>query len=183
MKEKQGIDRNIVALGLVSFFTDMASSMVTSILPIFIVYTLHEGVDKLGVIVAVATFVSYAFRVVFGYLSDRYHMVKPFVVSGYLISAVTKPLLYYSHAWQSVALLRGLERMGKAVRSATKDMLISAYSHGESGRTFGFHKTLDIAGELIGSLLVFVLLYTLGECKTRLEMSEKLHLEMSIKKP
>ncbi len=157
------INKNIIALGFVSFFTDMASSMVTTILPLFIVYTLHEGVDKLGYVVAIATFISYAFRVLFGYLSDRYQVVKPFVVTGYFISAVTKPLLYISGSWQSVATLRGVERVGKAVRSATKDSLISAYSEGKSGRTFGFHKTMDIAGELTGSLIVFGLLFYLGE--------------------
>ncbi len=157
------INKNIIALGFVSFFTDMASSMVTTILPLFIVYTLHEGVDKLGYVVAIATFISYAFRVLFGYLSDRYQVVKPFVVTGYFISAVTKPLLYISGSWQSVATLRGVERVGKAVRSATKDSFISAYSNGKSGRTFGFHKTMDIAGELTGSLIVFALLFYLGE--------------------
>jgi MFS family permease len=69
------INKNIIALGFVSFFTDMASSMVTSILPLFVVYVLHEGVDKLGFIVGIATFVSYGFRFVFGYLSDRYKIV------------------------------------------------------------------------------------------------------------
>jgi len=160
------INKNIIALGFVSFFTDMASSMVTSILPLFIVYTLHEDVDKLGFVVAIATFISYAFRVLFGYLSDRYQVVKPFVVTGYFISAVTKPLLYVSGSWQSVATLRGVERVGKAVRSATKDSLISAYSAGKSGKTFGFHKTMDIAGELTGSLIVFGLLFYLGESET-----------------
>jgi len=160
------INKNIIALGFVSFFTDMASSMVTSILPIFIVYTLHEGVDKLGFVVAIATFISYAFRILFGYLSDRYQVVKPFVATGYFISAVTKPLLYVSGSWQSVATLRGVERVGKAVRSATKDSLISAYSNGKSGKTFGFHKTMDIAGELTGSLIVFALLFYLGESET-----------------
>ncbi len=157
------INKNIIALGFVSFFTDMTSSMVTTILPLFIVYTLHEGVDKLGYVVAIATFISYAFRVLFGYLSDRYQVVKPFVVTGYFISAVTKPLLTMSGSWQSVATLRGVERVGKAVRSVTKDSLISAYSNGKSGRTFGFHKTMDIAGELTGSLIVFALLFYLGE--------------------
>ena len=160
------INRNIIALGFVSFFTDMASSMVTSILPLFIVYTLHEGIDKLGYIVAIATFISYMFRVFFGYLSDKYQVVKPFVVTGYCISAVTKPLLYMSGSWQSVATLRGAERIGKAVRSATKDSLISVYSAGKSGKTFGFHKTMDIAGELTGSFIVFGLLFFLGESET-----------------
>ncbi len=157
------VNKNIIALGFVSFFTDLSSSMVTSILPLFIVYSLQEGVDKLGFIVAIATFISYAFRILFGYLSDRLGIVKPFVVTGYLLSAITKPLLYFSTNWQSVAALRGVERVGKAIRSASKDALISAYSEGKSGKSFGFHKMMDIAGELLGSVIVFLLLYFLGE--------------------
>ncbi len=158
------INKNIIALGFVSFFTDMASSMVTSILPLFVVYVLQEGVDKLGFIIAVATFVSYGFRFVFGYLSDKYDIVKPFVVCGYLLSAVTKPLLYFSNSWISIATLRGVERVGKAIRSATKDSLISAYSQkGKSGKTFGFHKTMDISGELSGSVIAFGALYFFGQ--------------------
>ncbi|HFU74712.1 MAG TPA: MFS transporter [Arcobacter sp.] len=153
----KNIDKNIIALGWVSFFTDMASSMITTLLPIFVVYVLHEGVDKLGIIIAIATFVSYIFRIVFGYLSDKYKIVKPFVVTGYFISAITKPLLAFSTTYMSVALLRGVERMGKAVRSASKDSLISSYAKDKShGKTFGFHKMMDIAGELSGAIIVFV---------------------------
>ena len=158
------INKNIIALGFVSFFTDMASSMVTTILPIYIVYILHEGVDKLGFIVAITTFVSYAFRMLFGYLSDRYRIVKPFVVAGYAISAVTKPLLYFASSWGSIGALRGVERIGKAIRAASKDSLISAYSQkNSSGKTFGFHKTMDIAGELLGAIVVFLVFYYIGK--------------------
>ncbi len=157
------INKNIIALGIVSFFTDLATAMVNSVLPIFIVYVLHQGVDKLGFVVAAATFVSYGFRVLFGILSDRLHLVKPFVVAGYFISAVTKPLLALSSSWQSVAALRAFERMGKAVRSAAKDSLISAYSGGKSGKSFGFHKMMDVAGEMSGALIAFGALYFLGK--------------------
>ncbi|QOP45484.1 MFS transporter [Sulfurimonas paralvinellae] len=156
----KNINTNIIALGWVSFFTDMASSMVTTLLPIFVVYVLHEGVDKLGVIIAIATFVSYSLRIVFGYLSDKYQIVKPFVVGGYLISAITKPLLMFTHSYASVALLRSVERMGKAVRSASKDSLISTYSEkSKAGKSFGFHKMMDVSGEMSGALIVVAVFY------------------------
>ena len=157
------MNKNIVYLGLVSFFTDMASSMVTTILPLYVVYILNDGVDKLGIIIAIATFISYFFRIVFGYLSDKYQVVKPFVVSGYVISAVTKPLLAFTNTWQGVAALRGAERIGKAIRSATKDRLISFYAGKKSGRGFGFHKMLDIAGEMSGAIIAFLALYFIGK--------------------
>ncbi|WP_457748359.1 MFS transporter [Sulfurimonas sp.] len=154
----KNIDKNVIYLGWVSFFTDMSSSMITTLLPVFVVYVLHEGVDKLGIVIGVATFVSYAFRVLFGYLSDKYQIVKPFVVTGYFISAISKPLLAFSHTYMSVALLRGVERMGKAIRSASKDSLISSYvKNKQDGKTFGFHKTMDIAGELSGAFIIFII--------------------------
>jgi MFS family permease len=157
------MNKNIIALGFVSFFTDMASSMVTTVLPLFIVYVLNEGVDKLGYVIAVTTFVSYIFRILFGYMSDRYQVVKPFVVTGYLVSAFTKPMLYFANGWQEIAFLRGLERMGKAIRSATKDSLISAYSQNRSGKNFGFHKMMDVAGEMSGAIIAFLALFYLGK--------------------
>ena len=160
----KNIDNNVIMLGWVSFFTDMASAMVNPILPIFVVSILHEGYDKLGFIVAIATFVSYALRLISGYISDRYGIVKPLVVSGYALSAVSKPVLAISDSWRSVALLRGVERIGKGIRSAPKDLLISKYAKSkEEGKTFGFHKSLDIAGELSGTLLLFALLSFWGE--------------------
>ena len=160
----KNIDNNVIMLGWVSFFTDMASAMVNPILPIFVVSILHEGYDKLGFIVAIATFVSYALRLISGYISDRYGIVKPLVVSGYALSAVSKPVLAISDSWRSVALLRGVERVGKGIRSAPKDLLISKYTKSkEEGKTFGFHKSLDIAGELSGTLLLFALLSFWGE--------------------
>ncbi len=154
------IDKNVIYLGWVSFFTDMASSIVTTLLPIFIVYTLHESVEKLGIVIAIATFVSYALRIFFGYISDRYQIVKPLVVAGYAISAITKPLLMFSHGYTSVAALRATERLGKAVRSASKDSLISNYAQsGKSGKTFGFHKMMDVSGELFGAVIIFIFFY------------------------
>ncbi|MDX1808139.1 MAG: MFS transporter [Sulfurospirillaceae bacterium] len=154
----KNIDKNIIYLGWVSFFTDMASNMVTTLLPIFIIYVLHEGVDKLGIIIAIATFISYIFRIVFGYLSDRFQIVKPFVVAGYFISAIAKPLMAFSGTYLAVATLRGAERMGKAIRSASKDSLISSYAKEKAdGKTFGFHKMMDISGELFGALIIFVI--------------------------
>ncbi len=151
-------------LGWVSFFTDMASAMINPILPIFVVMVLHEGMDKLGIIIAVATFVSYGLRLVSGYISDRYGIVKPLVVGGYALSALSKPLIGATQSYTGVTALKAFERLGKGLRSAPKDLMISAYSKtNASGKTFGFHKTMDIAGELSGTLILFGLLWVYGQ--------------------
>lgn len=154
-------------LGWVSFFTDMASAMINPILPLFIVIVLHEGMDKLGIIVAIATFVSYALRLFSGYIADHYGLVKPMVVGGYAFSALSKPLIGFTQGYESVAALKAAERLGKGLRSAPKDLMIARYSkENESGKTFGFHKTLDIAGELSGTLILFGLLWIFGQSET-----------------
>ena len=158
------VNKNIVALGFVSFFTDIASSMITPLIPIFVVYFLHEDVQTLSEIIALTTFASYALRIVFGYLGDKYQITKPFVVAGFFISAITKPLFHWASSWQDIVFLQTIERMGKAIRSASKDSLISAYVEpNKSGVAFGFHKMMDIAGELLGALIIFTTLSWLGQ--------------------
>jgi len=157
------MSKNVWIIGAVSFLTDSATSVITSTLPIFVVYVLKEDVEKLGIIVAVATFVSYALRVLFGYISDRYGVVKPLVILGYGISAFSKPLFYFASSWKEVALLRSMDRLGKAVRSAPRDTLLST-TRGKtgSGRAFGIHKALDVGGETFGALLATGALLFLG---------------------
>jgi len=154
-------------LGWVSFFTDMASAMIMPILPIFVVIVLDEGMDKLGIIVAISTFASYALRLVSGYISDRYGIVKPLVVGGYAFSALSKPLIGFTQGYKTVAGLQVAERLGKGLRSAPKDVMIVQYSREHaSGKTFGFHKMMDIAGELSGALILFALLWYFGQSET-----------------
>jgi len=156
------LNKNVIYLGLVSFFTDFATALINPLLPIFIVVYLNEGVDKLGFVVALSTFFSYALRVVSGYISDRYGIHKPLLVAGYGLSAVSKPLLGFSQSYKSVAILRSLERIGKAIRTAPKDSMLAFYGEKKMGRTFGLHQTLDIAGEFGGTVALFLVLLYLG---------------------
>ena len=157
------MNKNIFLLGVVSFFTDFASALINPILPIFIVTYLHEGIDKVGIVVAVATVVSYAFRILSGYISDRFGITKPLLWIGYGLSALSKPLIGFAHSYKSVALLRGLERLGKALRSAPKDAMIAHFGGKKSGRAFGLHKTLDIAGEFGGTLTLIAIFFFFGQ--------------------
>ncbi|MDQ7048301.1 MAG: MFS transporter [Enterobacterales bacterium] len=156
----KNINPNIIAIGWVSFFTDMASAMLVPILPIYLVSVLNQGADKLGMVLAISSFISYFLRYIAGYLSDKLGRVKSFLLLGYLISAIAKPLFSITSSWQSVAGLKSFERLGKAIRTAPKDVLISHFSaKNQSGKGFGFHKMMDITGELVGSFIIFSILY------------------------
>ena len=156
--------KNIWLMGWVSFFTDTATAMIKPIIPIYVVVVLHQGVDKLGIVVAVSTFISFALRWLGGWLSDYYSHSKPFLIVGYGLSAITKPLFALTQSWQGVVVLSGTERLGKAVRAASKDKLISLSANSEKqGRAFGLHKTLDISGEVLGALVAFSILHFFGK--------------------
>ena len=155
--------RNVIALGLVSFFTDFASSMVTPILPLFVVIVLSEGVDKVGMLTAVTTLISYLLRFLGGMLSDRFDQNKPFLLLGYGMSAICKPLFALAGSWVGIAAIHSAERLGKAVRAAPKDKLISlSATEGDEGKTFGLHKALDVAGEMSGLVVLLILLGIFG---------------------
>lgn len=161
------MNKNVLWIALVSFFVDFSTAMITPIFPIFVIEYLHAGYTELGIIIAVSTFVTYATRLLSGYLSDKLGIVKPLVVGGYLISAIAKPLFYFVTSWGSAALLQTAERFGKGMREAPRDTLISYASTADNaGRAFGIHRTLDTTGHFLGSLTVFLLLLYLGQNET-----------------
>ena len=145
---------NARALGWVSFFTDTASAMVTVLLPLFLLQTLGQTPRDLGLVVAIGTFVSFAFRWLAGYLSDYTQRPKWLAGSGYLVSAIAKPSLALCQGWLGVALLRVGDRLGKAARSAPRDVLIISQAAGRTSEAFSLHKMFDLAGELAGLVLV-----------------------------
>lgn len=164
MYRAAGVDRNIMMLGFVSFFVDFSTAMITPLLPIYVVEVLGATYLQVGLMVAVASAVTYATRLLSGYVSDRYRIYKPLVVAGYLLSSLAKPLFAFAGSWIHAAALQSVERLGKGVREAPKDTLISAYVKGHShGRSFGFHKMLDTLGSFSGALLLFIVLAVFGQ--------------------
>ncbi len=154
------INKNIFYLGIVSFFTDFASALINPIVPIFAIVYLKANMQELGVIMAFATFFSYGTRIISGYISDKYSLSNLLIWAGYLISAFSKPLIGFSTNWIEVAFLKSFERVGKGIRSPAKDFMIAHFSKSKNiGKAFGFHKSFDIGGELLGGITLFAILF------------------------
>jgi MFS family permease len=102
-------------------------------------------------------------KVVSGYWSDKLQRRKPFILFGYSLSAVTKPLFALANIWGLVLFIRVIERIGKGLRTAPRDALV-AESCDEcfKGKAFGFHRAMDGIGSILGALLAFALLPALG---------------------
>ena len=162
-KNKLGIPRNVVILGLVSFFNDVASEMIYPLVPIFLTSVLGAPVSIVGLIEGIAESIASILKVVFGWLSDKLRKRKPFIVAGYSLSTVSKIIFGLAYSWPFVLLARFIDRFGKGTRTSARDALIAESSEASvRGKTFGFHRALDTLGAVVGPLLALVAIKALG---------------------
>jgi MFS family permease len=153
------LPRTVVVLGMVSFLNDAASEMITPLLPIFLTATLGAGPAVVGFVEGLAEATASVLKLVAGRLADRGVPAKSLVLGGYALSNAARPLLGFALAWSAVLLLRFLDRVGKGLRTAPRDALIAAAAVPEQrGRAFGFHRSMDHAGAVVGPLAAFALL-------------------------
>jgi len=164
-KQKQDTDgmKNVFALGFVSFFTDISSEMVFSLLPLFVVSLPGSGTDILGIVEGVAELLSNSMRAVSGFFSDKFRKRKLLVLIGYAFSNVVKPLFAFSKTVFDVLVIRVADRIGKGIRTSPRDALLSeSVLEQRRGTAFGLHRTLDQSGAIIGPLFASFAMYTLG---------------------
>ncbi len=153
-----GININVVLLGLASLLNDLSSEMITPILPFFIKSLGGTGI-VIGIIGGLRDSVANILKIFSGYLSDKTGKIKIFVQTGYLTSALFKVLISMSVSWQQLMIFSSLERTGKGLRDAPRDALLARYAKNQRGKIFGFHKTLDTCGAILGSITVFILFW------------------------
>jgi MFS family permease len=155
--------RNIVALGLVSFFTDIHSEMILALLPQYMANVLGLPRDVIGLVEGVADAAASFLRIASGWFSDRLGRRKPVVVAGYALSTAVKPLLVLATTGWHVGLIRTADRLGKGIRSSARDALVAeSVAPEQRGRAFGFHRAMDTAGAIVGTALAIVLLKLLS---------------------
>ena len=155
--------RNVIRLGYVSLFTDISTEMVLGLLPYFITLDLHATAADLGLIEGVAESVNDMFRVFSGVLTDRFGKRKPFVLIGYGLSSIAKPLFALTNSWGQVFAVRVVDRAGKGTRTSPRDALISdSISKSEAGKGFGLHRSFDQIGAVVGPLLAFAVFPFIG---------------------
>ena len=161
------LPRAVKALGLVSLLTDASSEMIYPLLPSFLSGVLKTGPAFLGLIEGAAEALASLLKLVAGRLSDRAPRRKPFVVFGYGLSTLARPLVALAVTPLQVLAVRLADRFGKGVRSAPRDaMLASVVAPAERGRAYGFHRAMDHTGATIGPLLASAALFAGFELRT-----------------
>lgn len=158
-KDIAGISRNVIIMGLVSFFNDIASEMIYPLVPIFLTTILMVPVTFVGIIEGIAESIGSILKVFSGWISDKLQNRKPLVVAGYALSSLSKLLLAFSFTWILVLIARFADRVGKGVRTSPRDALIAESSaKNQRGISFGLHRALDTLGAVVGPLLAIILL-------------------------
>lgn len=158
MRQKQ---KNIFWLGLVSFFNDTASKIILPILPLFLKEIGATGL-AIGLISGLGESIASLFKMLAGYWSDKIGKRKIFVFWGYLIAAFAKLSFTLVNVWPQALGAKSLERLGKGLRSAPRDALLSASSSQKKrGKSFGIHRAMDSGGAVLGSVGAFLLFWYL----------------------
>ncbi|MFW9952568.1 MAG: MFS transporter [Candidatus Thorarchaeota archaeon] len=152
-----GVTTPVFIMGLVSLFTDISSESIQSFFPLFII-SIGGTAFAIGIISGITEAISNVLKGLSGWMSDKINRRKPFVVAGYTVSNLSKPLMAFSPSWEIILGLKSIDRAGKGLRTSARDTLISYYAI-EKGKSFGVHRALDTSGAVLGAVLAFVLLY------------------------
>lgn len=155
-----GLPPNVVKTGLVSFFADISSEMLYPLTPILLTAVLGAPVAVVGLIEGVAEAIASLVKPIAGRFSDRSGKRVPYMVWGYSLSTLGKPLIALAQAWPLVLVARSVDRLGKGVRTGARDAYIAdSVDEADRGRAFGWHRALDTAGAVVGALLSLLLLW------------------------
>lgn len=160
------LSRNVVLLSLSSLFGDVSTEMLYPILPVFLTQVLGANGSIIGLIEGVAQATQSVIQGLSGSMSDRLQRRKPIALAGFLLAALSKPLVGLSITWTAVLGARFLDRIGAGARSAPRDALIAASaSESDRGKAFGLEGLGDNLGAFIGPLVSVFLLAVLVDMR------------------
>ena len=157
------ITKTVIVLSVVSLFTDMASEMLYPIMPIYL-KSIGFSIVLIGILEGVAEAVAGLSKGYFGKMSDITGKRVPFVQLGYSLSALSKPMMamFIYPLW--IFFARTIDRFGKGIRTGARDAILSDEATPETkGKVFGFHRSIDTIGAVIGPLLALIYLYYFPE--------------------
>jgi len=161
IKKNSRIPHVVIMLGLVSLFTDAASEMIYPLVPVYVA-ALGSGAILLGIIEGVAETTASLIKLISGVMSDKIGKRKLFVLIGYSISSIIRPLTgIVTSAWE-IILVRMFDRVGKGIRTAPRDALIaSSVDESIRGRAYGFERAMDHIGAVVGPVMAIITLLIL----------------------
>ena len=154
---------NVFILGFVSFFTDISAEMVYPIVPLYLAASFGATPVLIGIIEGIAESTASILRVFSGYITDKYKKKRTIAFTGYSAGVLYKLVLILALSWNGVLIARVIDRIGKGIRTAPRDVMVSeSAGRDHLGKAFGIHKTLDMAGASIGIFTAYVIISNSG---------------------
>jgi len=158
-KTLASLPKTVWLIGLISFVNDSASEMLYPLMPLYLATVLMAGPKTIGLIEGVAEATASLFKLFSGVIVDRTRKTKPWIVIGYLLAGIGRPLIAFASSWFGVLLIRFTDRLGKGLRSSPRDALLAeSVPASQRGMTYGLHRSMDNAGAVVGPLLAVYLL-------------------------
>jgi MFS family permease len=159
----KSMPRSVVMLGFVSMFMDISSEMIHSLLPVFMVSVLGADALAVGIIEGIAEATASITKIFSGVISDWIGKRKPLVLLGYGMAAFTKPLFPLAQGLGAVLTARFIDRIGKGIRGAPRDALITDLVPAERhGAAFGLRQSMDTVGAFAGPAIAMLLMFVSG---------------------
>ena len=153
------LPRAVWLLAAISLVNDAASDMIYPLVPLYLASVLMAGPKALGVIEGIAEAVSSVVKLAAGVLADRAGKTRAWVIAGYALAGFARPLIGVATSWVGVLACRFADRVGKGLRTAPRDALIShSIRADQRGVAFGFHRAMDNLGAVVGPLTAAALL-------------------------
>lgn len=147
------LTRNVRVLSAVSFLQDAASELLYPLLPIYLTVVLGAPPSVVGAIEGAAEGAASLTKLAVGPLGDRFAK-RPLIATGYGMAALGKVIVAMAGAWPGVLAGRVVDRLGKGVRGAPRDaLLVDGIESADRGKVFGFHRTMDTMGAVVGPLI------------------------------
>ncbi len=161
MKAVVALPRTVWLIGLISLVNDSSSEMLYPLIPLYLSSVLMAGPRALGIIEGIAEATASMLKLFSGVIVDRARRAKPWIVFGYLLAGIGRPLIAFARSWPWLLAIRFGDRIGKGLRTSPRDALLAASAGPDRrGLAFGFHRAMDNAGAVVGPVAAWVLLST-----------------------
>ena len=169
-KKILGLHPNVFFMGLTSLLTDISSELIFTLVPLFLSDVLGVTSTVIGLVGGLSDSADSLFRIASGWFSDKIGQRKSLAVIGYGISTIAKPFMLLANSWGAVIGVRLGDRVGKGVRTSSRDALIAdSVEAKDRGRSFGLHRAMDTSGAVIGLIIAAIIVYLIPGDKFHLE--------------
>jgi MFS family permease len=159
LQKLRSLPATVWLIGLISLSNDTAGEMLYPLVPLYLASVLMAGPRALGIVEGVAEAASALLKLFSGVVVDRTRSKKPWIIAGYALAGLGRPLIAFATSWPGVLAVRVADRVGKGMRSSPRDALLAASVPADRrGLAYGLHRSMDNAGSVLGPLLAALFL-------------------------